>query len=166
MLAREMVDSLSDIVWSIHPVPDGLDSLVNRMRGFALDLLAGQGIAFEFRSALAGQSGLRVSLQARRSLFLIFKECIHNISRHSGCTAAQAELKAADREIVLTIEDNGKGRHPKQAPAGRGGTGIPGITRRAAMLGGAVDVDCAAGRGCRVTIRIPLRRSAFARWHI
>ncbi|MGA3240592.1 MAG: two-component regulator propeller domain-containing protein, partial [Bryobacteraceae bacterium] len=50
VLARELVDSMGDIVWSIRAVPDGLDSLVSRMRQFAFDLLAGQGIDFHLRS--------------------------------------------------------------------------------------------------------------------
>ena len=43
-LAREQMDSMSDIVWSIRAEPDGLDSLIWRMREFANDLLASQGL--------------------------------------------------------------------------------------------------------------------------
>ena len=81
---------------------------------------------------------MELSLQARRQLFLIFKECIHNVARHSGCTAVKAELKVADREIALTVEDNGRGLSPVERPSvSTGGSGIPGMRRRAESLGGA-----------------------------
>jgi len=163
VLARELVDSLSDVVWSIRAVPDGLDSLVSRMREFALDLLAGQGIDFELRAPQAGQKVQDLDLQARRHLLLMFKECIHNISRHSGCTAVRAELQVLDREILLTVEDNGKGLTTREAPpAGSGGNGIPGMRRRAEMLGGSVQFVSQPGEGCKVFMRLPLHRSVFA----
>ncbi len=87
-LARELVDSMSDIVWSIRTEPEGLYSLVRRMREFALDLLVSQGIEFELRTPQPLEN-LHLSLQARRQLFLMFKECIHNVSRHSGCSAVK-----------------------------------------------------------------------------
>jgi signal transduction histidine kinase len=163
VLAREMVDSLGDIVWSIRAVPEGLDSLVSRMREFALDLLAGQGIDFELRSPPAGQSVPQLSLQARRHLFLMFKECIHNVSRHSGCTAVRAELKIVEREILLTVSDNGRGFQPGEKPPRSGGNGIPGMRQRTEILGGSVQFFSKPGEGCTVSMRLPLRRGAFAK---
>jgi signal transduction histidine kinase len=165
VLARELVDSLSDIVWSIRSVPDGLDSLASRMREFALDLLAGQQIGFELRVPPAGQSGQQLSLQARRHLFLMFKECIHNASRHSACTAVKAELKVVEREILLTVTDNGRGLQPADiSPGSRGGNGIPGMQRRAETLGGSLLIVSEPAKGCTVSMKLPLRSSLFARY--
>jgi len=162
VLARELVDSLGDVVWSIRTVPDGLDSLVGRMREFALDLLAGQGIDFELRSPPAGHSVQHLTLQARRHLFLMFKECIHNVSRHSGCTAVKAELEVVDREILLTVADNGRGWNPVEVPPSKGGNGIPGMRRRAETLGGSLQIVSKPGEGSAVSMKLPLRRSPFA----
>jgi ligand-binding sensor domain-containing protein/signal transduction histidine kinase len=162
-LARELVDSMSDIVWSIRAEPDDLDSLVRRMREFALDLLTSQGIAFELRAPQPGENA-HLSLQARRHLFLMFKECIHNVSRHSGCTAVKAELKLVEREIALTVEDNGRGLNTMENPPGwMSGTGIPGMRRRAETLGGSIQFISKPGEGCTVSIRLPVRRGAFAK---
>ena len=165
VLAREMVDSLGDIVWSIRAVPDGLDSLVSRMREFALDLLAGQGIDFELRSPPAGHSVPNLNLQARRHLFLMFKECIHNASRHSGCTAVKADLQVVERELLLTVADNGRGMKPGIEPLrSSGGNGIPGMRQRAEMLGGSIEFVSRPGEGCTVSMRLPLGRSPLARY--
>ena|SRR5579871_897751 len=162
-LARELVDSMGDIVWSIRSEPHGLDSLVRRMREFALDVLGSQGIEFELRTSPSGET-IQLSLQTRRELFLIFKECIHNVSRHSACTAVKAVLKVLDREIELTVEDNGRGLNPAGKPPGStGGNGIPGMRSRAESLGGRMQLASKPGEGCAVAIHLPRRRGAFAK---
>jgi signal transduction histidine kinase len=162
-LARELVDSMGDIVWSIRSEPHGMDSLIRRMREFALDVLASQGIDFELRTPDTGET-VQLSLQARRELFLIFKECIHNVARHSGCTAVKAELKVLDREIALTVQDNGGGVNTAEKPAGStGGNGIPGMRRRAESLGGRMQLTSKPGEGCSVEIHLPTRHGAFAK---
>jgi len=162
-LARELVDSMGDIVWSIRSEPHGMDSLIRRMREFALDVLASQGIDFELQTPHTGEN-VHLSLQARRQLFLMFKECIHNVARHSGCTAVKAELKVEEREITLTVEDNGSGFGVVDKPPGwSGGNGIPGMRRRAESLGGSMQFVLKPGEGCTVAIHLPARRGAFAK---
>jgi signal transduction histidine kinase len=108
---------------------------------------------------------VHLNLQARRHLFLMFKECLHNASRHSGCTAVKAELIVVEREIVLSVEDNGRGWEPKEKPPGSaGGTGIPGLRRRAETLGGTIQFVSKAGEGCKVSVSLPLRRGPFAKY--
>jgi signal transduction histidine kinase/streptogramin lyase len=165
-LARELVDSMNDIVWSIHSEVRGMDSLIRRMREFGIDLLSSQGIDFELRTPAAGKN-VELSLQARRQVFLIFKECIHNAARHSRCTAVVAELKIADREAVLTIEDNGTGLRQEDKTVGArselpGGTGIPNMRRRSQELGGRMQLTSKPCEGCCVEIRFPMRRGPFA----
>jgi len=166
-LARELVDSMSDIVWSIRSEAHGMDSLIRRMREFAIDLLSSQGIDFELRTPPLGKN-VELSLQARRQVFLIFKECIHNAARHSRCTAVVAELKIADREAVLTIEDNGTGlKQDEKTPGTKselpGGTGIPNMRKRSQELGGSMKLTSKPGAGCHVEIRFPMRLGPFAR---
>ncbi len=155
-LARELVDSMSDIVWSIRAVPDGVDSLLRRMREFANDLLESRAIAFELRTP-SEAAHFQLGLQTRRELFLIFKECLNNASRHSGCTNVKADLVVEGREIVLCVRDNGCGLHNgSQAPT-RGGAGMPNLRKRAQSLGGQVKWTSGPEGGCRVEARLPLQ---------
>jgi ligand-binding sensor domain-containing protein/signal transduction histidine kinase len=165
MLSRELVDSMADIVWSIRAAPDDLVSLDSRMREFALDLLAGQGIEFQLRST--DSSGhVRLGLEARRHLFLIFKECLHNAARHSGCSLVKASIEAMDQEVRLTVEDNGRGFPADNgAPVRRRGqNGIPNIRRRAEALGGSVEIRSSPGNGSVVFLVAPLKRARFANY--
>jgi signal transduction histidine kinase len=140
-----------------------MDSLIRRMREFALDLLDSQGIEFELRTPRAGED-VQLSLQARRQLFLIFKECIHNAARHSRCSAVIAEMKVVDRDVLLTVDDNGAGVSlEERAPGLTGGMGIPNMRKRAESLGGRMQLTSKAGVGCCVTIHIPARHGVLAR---
>jgi ligand-binding sensor domain-containing protein/two-component sensor histidine kinase len=165
-LARDMVDSMSDIVWSIRVEPEGVDSLIRRMREYGIDVLESQAIGFELR-APESILHLRLSLQGRRQLFLIFKECIHNAARHSGGSLVTAELEVVDREIVLRVRDNGAGGgHANGSPRSNGGTGIPSMKRRAESLGGRVEWSAVPGVGCTVEVRLPMRRGVFPKSHV
>ena len=162
ILARELVDSMGDIVWSIRSEAHGMESLIRRMREFAIDLLSSQGIDFELRTPQLGKN-VELSLQARRQVFLIFKESIHNAARHSRCAAVIAELKIADREAVLTIEDNGAGFDPEsKIPGWNGGTGLSNMRRRSQELDGRMELTSRPGEGCRVAIHFPVGRSTRA----
>ncbi len=95
-VARELVDGMSDIVWAINPKHDHLSNLTRRMRRFAGDVLEARNIALEFRG-LDTQPDLRVGADFRRQVFLIFKEAINNIVRHSDSTRAEVEFGADAR---------------------------------------------------------------------
>ena len=162
-LARELVDSMSDIVWSIRAEPEGVDSLIRRMREFANDLLESQAIAFELR-APGPDTHIQLGLQARRQLLLIFKECLHNAARHSGCTAVEAELGVEGREILLRVQDNGRGLSSiGGAPRSNGGTGIPSMRRRAESLGGRMQWTSSPEGGCAVEVRLPMRHGRLSK---
>jgi ligand-binding sensor domain-containing protein/signal transduction histidine kinase len=162
-LARELVDSMSDVVWSIRSEPAGIDSLVRRMREFSYDLLVSQAIGFELRTP-AEAAKVELSLQARRQIFLIYKECIHNAARHSHCSRVVTELKVEDGEVLLSVTDDGVGLDGSApTPRVRGGAGLPSMRQRAESLGGDIRFHSAPGQGCTVSVRLPLRRGAFSK---
>jgi signal transduction histidine kinase/ligand-binding sensor domain-containing protein len=162
-LARELADSMSDVVWSIRAEPEGVDSLIRRMREFAIDLLESQAIGFELRAPQKSPH-LQLSLQARRQLFLIFKECIHNAARHSRCTSVVAEFEVAGQEILLRVRDNGRGIDDTGGSPGRnGGNGIPSMKRRAESLGGRMEWTASPGGGCTAEAHLPVKHSAFGK---
>ena len=151
--ASEMLESMNDIVWSLRSSGARVESLVERMRDFAIDVLSPAGIKF----TLACDEGLqenKLSGDARRQLLLIFKECVHNICKHAACREVRVELVAAGGKMIMTVSDDGRG--PRWAAESRG-NGVPSMTRRARSLGGEVEIGERPGGGFRVTLQIPIR---------
>ena len=89
----------------------------------------------------------------RREVFLVFKEAVHNVVRHSGCTEASIDLRRDGDSLVLEVADNGKGFALDQVTQGQG---LASMKRRAARLGGEARVH-SNGQGACVFLRVPLR---------
>ncbi|MCH5714778.1 sensor histidine kinase [Niabella hibiscisoli] len=66
---------------------------------------------------------LHLSMDARREIFLIFKEAINNIVKYARATHVLLSFNRKGNNLLLTIEDNGAGfeiAHPESAVRGNG----------------------------------------------
>jgi signal transduction histidine kinase len=162
--AREAVDSMSDIVWSIDPRLDDLSNVVFRVREFASDLLGGAGIEWQL-GAQPEFDKVKLTPQQRRQLFLIFKEAINNAARHAFCNCVSLSLTVVHNQVIGEIRDDGRGFAVTSLPEipgdGRGGHGLENIRKRAAQLGGQLTIDSSPGGGTTVKLQFPLKRP----WH-
>jgi len=152
--SRELVDSMSDIVWAINPNRDHLSDLTQRMRHFSSDILGGCNIEFVFEAHDMGRD-IRLGTDLRRQIFLIFKEAINNVAKHSGCTKAEIEFRIQKDGISLTIRDDGKGFASTQTSSGHG---LVSMHERARELGARLDIESDCGRGTTVSLNVPLGR--------
>jgi ligand-binding sensor domain-containing protein/two-component sensor histidine kinase len=149
-LARELVDSMSDIVWATDPNRDRVGDLAQRMRLFAGEGLGGSDV--EFRLLVNGiTESQKLSPNVRRQIYLIFKECIHNVTRHSAATQAIVHLERENGSLVLKIVDNGKGFEALRSYPGRG---LASIRERAKSVGANVQWTSAPG-GTTVKLSVP-----------
>jgi ligand-binding sensor domain-containing protein/signal transduction histidine kinase len=162
-LARELLDSMNDIVWSIRSGDEGVESMTRRMREFSGEFLQPAGIGFAFDNG-AAPAGLKLTLNSRRQIFLIYKECLHNALKHSGCANVRASFEVDMREAVLTVGDDGKGMNGgagQRSPASGGGNGLRNMRHRAENLGGTVKFGDRPGGGVQVVLRLPVRKRTF-----
>jgi signal transduction histidine kinase len=121
------------------------------MRRFANDLLSARGIKLRVQSS--GEQEIRVAADVRREIFLIFKECVNNAVRHSGCDAMDIELIVESGRLQLKMADNGRGLDPNATPAGHG---LNNMRRRAQGLAGELEVLSGEAGGVSVRLRVPL----------
>ena len=150
-ISRELVDSMNDIVWAINPAKDNLYYLALRMREFANDVLVPRGIRFEFRAAKREQE-LPIGAEPRRQIFLIFKECVHNVVRHANCTQVEIDVRMEGTRLVVRVRDNGSGFDPRAAVNGHG---LSSMRDRARRLGGTITI-ATDDRGTAVALEVPL----------
>jgi ligand-binding sensor domain-containing protein/signal transduction histidine kinase len=158
-LSRDLVDSMNDIVWAINPKRDHLSDLTQRMRRHASDVFTARDIEFSF-NAPDPQKNISLGADTRRELFLIFKESVNNIVKHSGCTAAEIEFQIADRALELRLHDNGQGFDPNIDSEGNG---LASMRQRAAKLGGALAISSDNGHGTTVRLKVPLNQRGWKR---
>jgi signal transduction histidine kinase/ligand-binding sensor domain-containing protein len=151
-IARGIVAEMSDIVWAVNPRHDRFEELVHRMRRFASDVLGGADIELKFETEKL-PAGIAVPLDARRPLYLIFKEAVNNVARHSGATETNIRLELDHHLLIMTVEDNGCGFDPASRYSGEG---LTSIARRMRNLGGSAAWDSRPGGGTRFTANLPL----------
>lgn len=166
--SREMVDSMSDIVWAINPDKDHLSDLIQRMRRFASDVLEAQDIAYRFHLDEKHRD-LALGADIRREVYLIFKESVNNLVKYAEATEVEMSVLIENNFLVVKVKDNGKGFivpgsfvaeydfAREKADAGFGGNGLINMRRRAENLGGRFQVESKINGGTRVTFEIPTR---------
>lgn len=152
--SRELVDSMSDIVWAINPKKDNLSDLTGRMRRFASDVLTAGNIKFNWHTTHL-EKDIPVGANVRREIYLIFKESINNIVKHSGCTEADIELHFDNENLRLILRDNGKGFDTSGKSDGHG---LTSMSERAAGLGGEVQIVSQPEKGTVITLKVPLEQ--------
>jgi signal transduction histidine kinase len=151
--SRELVDSMSDIVWAINPKRDSLGDLAQRMRRFASDLFTANDIEFRF-NAREAELPHKLEADLRRQVFLIFKEAAHNIVRHSHCSTVEVDLHIENHFITLTLKDDGQGFDTAQTSQGHG---LSSMTQRAKTLGATMAISSRPG-ATTVSLKVPLAR--------
>lgn len=151
--SRELVDSMSDIVWAINPQKDHLSDLIKRMRLFASDIFTARNIKFRF-NAPGHDQDIRMGANIRREVFLIFKESVNNLVRHSGCTEAEIEFRVENDQLALRVSDNGSGFDLSRQSEGHG---MVSMRERARHMGGDFEVESGKGRGTIVNLKLPLQ---------
>jgi signal transduction histidine kinase len=156
-IARGMAGEMSDIVWAINPRHDRFDVLVHRMRRFAEDTLGGKSIELDFATSLLVEDST-VPLEIRRPLYLIFKEAVNNVARHSGGTRVSIHLDQDRVSLKLTVEDNGHGFDSNKLYEGEG---LASISRRTRDIGGTADWTSREDAGTRFTAILPLRARGY-----
>jgi signal transduction histidine kinase/ligand-binding sensor domain-containing protein len=152
-LSRELVDSMSDIVWAVNPQKDRLDDLTHRMRRFASNLFTAQQIDFQFHTPDEDQE-VKIGANMRRELFLIFKEGVNNIARHSKCARADLEFRFEGQRLFLKMRDDGRGFDHSQEGTGNG---LVNMRERAHASGGDISIVSTPGNGTMVSVTIPLK---------
>jgi len=159
-LSRELVDSMSDIVWAINPRRDHLGDLAHRMRRFASDVLVGVGADLELRTPVERADAL-LGADVRREVFLIFKESINNAARHSGCKHVEVHLKLEGSHLLLSVQDDGRGFASQAEGQGHG---LASMRERARRLGGHLETTSEAGQGTIIRLAVPLGHHERVKW--
>jgi ligand-binding sensor domain-containing protein/signal transduction histidine kinase len=149
-ISRSSVSSMGDIVWAINPKKDSLLELVRRMRSFAEETLGQKDILADFEAR--GISGeMRLDAEVRRNVYLIFKESLNNIVRHSRAEKVKIVLEVLKNSLILKITDDGAG-----FDTGKNfdGNGLTNMKRRAADLNGELKIFSEPGKGTAIFLEI------------
>jgi signal transduction histidine kinase len=88
--------------------------------------------------------------------YRVVQEALTNVLKHGGGARAVIRLAYGERELVITVTDDGSpaGYGPPGSPGA--GRGLIGLRERVGLYGGELDAGPRPGGGWRVRVRIPL----------
>lgn len=160
LASRELIDKMSDIVWSLNPNNESFEQLQNRMMTFAAMMLSPRHIRYDFVVA-DGVKTKQFAGEQRKNIFLIFKEALYNIVKYAACSVVNNSLTInSDDHLVMTIKDDGKGFDVaacmKDHAGALGGNGIKNMHARAGDIQAKLCIHSIINKGTTVQLDLSL----------
>jgi signal transduction histidine kinase len=155
-ISGKVVDEMSDIIWAMNPKNDNLDSFVTYLRQHASEYLSTAGIDANL-SFPEDCPPVPMTSEQRRNLFLVVKEALHNVVRHSGATGVTMTITWVNGMLDFRIEDNGKGFDPEAVSLS--GNGMTTMRKRIGAIGGDYSIASEPGKGTRIGFSVQLNFS-------
>lgn len=154
--ARELRESMADIVWSADPRRDNVEEFIQKCRQAAFALLGDQELEFRVRSSPSLDMPLPPLI--RCNLLRLYKEALTNVARHARSTHTLIEIAVEGSSLLLKISDDGCGfSEPKDA------NGLVYMKERAAAMQANLSISSESEAGTVVEVVVPLK-AARARW--
>ncbi len=146
-LSRSAMLKMRDAVWVMDARKDNWQSLVDRINEFASEHLGAKELSYNLNpSNLSNEEEIEGSI--RQHLYLVAKEAIANIIKHSNADKVDINLYKTKNEISLTIKDNGI-----VDTQGTAGLGVSNMERRIEELSGKLDITITDGY--QIAVKIP-----------
>lgn len=148
-VARDLSESLKEVVWSVKPEHDNLESVIRYFKSFCGEFFEDTDIKCTFHTNTYTEN-ISVSPEYRRNLFLIFKEALNNMLKHSDAKNATIEISITNTMLAISITDDGKGID--EAVQKINSSGLVNMKRRAALLGMRMEIKKHHPRGTKISL--------------
>ncbi len=106
--SNELLNKMNAIIWSMSSSNDSLGNLTAYIRSYALEYFEGTGVDCRI-SIPEDLPNIEVIGEIRRNVFLVVKEALNNILKHSKATKVMLKLEKVPGGLTLIIHDNGVG---------------------------------------------------------
>ncbi len=126
-----------------------------------VDAINWHGIEFEKRTGVRCQFKSKLKKRVfekdlSTGIFRVYQETLTNVARHANATKVTTTLEATNENIILKVQDNGKGFEQSEVKSNNT-LGLVGMRERAIMFGGKITIESEKGKGTIVTLQVPLK---------
>ena len=142
------------MVWSLQSEKGSLGKLMDRVEEQTHVMLDPGEVECNI-SLSRDYNGLELREEIMQNAFLIFKEALTNIVKHSNADKVEITVHSLDNRLFLAIADNGTSYSPNES--NKGGNGLKNMQRRADKMSGRLTIS--NNEGVRIELLVP---KAFA----
>jgi two-component system, NarL family, sensor kinase len=135
--ATGVVDKMNEIIWSMNRQYDTLDDLIVYTRQHAVEFLQNHCLKYHF-NVPEYIPNVQITGEQRRNIYLVIKESLHNIVKHSGASTVDVSFDL-NGGLGGRIHDNGKGIETNGQR--RFGNGLTNMRQRMESIGGTLEIE-------------------------
>ena len=145
-ISRQLVDNMSDIVWVVNPRRDSLHDLILRLKDSYAEILSSLEISFKAKN-LEKLIEVKLPMDIKQNLFLIFKEAINNSIKHSNCKRIVLEANLRNDILEISLTDDGIGFDENKIIQGNG---LKNMISRANQIEGKIKIKSSINYGTSI----------------
>jgi PAS domain S-box-containing protein len=151
-VAKRLDSEVDFLAWELRPAALDEFGLTTALDNFIREWSEHYRIGAEFHTS--GLTGIRLRGDAETNLYRIAQEALNNVFKHAEATRIDILLERRDKNVMLVIEDNGKGFDSNEEMNVNNGLGLISMRERAALIGGSLEIE-STSEGTTVFIRVP-----------
>ena len=158
---QRAINAIRDLSYDLQPPALAEMGLVKALEIYCEEFSGQLGIKVDFQSA--GLNLFRLDSNTEIHLYRLVQEGLNNIRKHAGTDRAVVRLVGVFPNIILRIEDSGKGFDIKKREIELGDEkrmGLRSMRERTGLLGGQMIVQSRPMQGTRIFIKIPCQEDA------
>jgi two-component system sensor histidine kinase DegS len=153
-LARSTLEDMRRIVFELRPLDFDAAGFIPGIRHYIADFQEKTGIQINFKTK--GENR-RYPPVVEIGVFRVIQEALNNIRRHAEVDRADVTLLAGEKEVSVTVRDQGRGFSLEEAQEQIMSFGLKGMRERIQFLGGSLEVTSLPGKGTTVKALIPVK---------
>ena len=152
-LVRSNLADARNTIWNMRSQVLETGNLASAL-GDILQQLSGN-TAVEGRMRVEGRLR-RLPPVTENNLLRIGQEAITNAMKHAQARLIEVVLEFAEKEVRLSVKDDGRGFDPAQPRAAHSGFGLVGMRERGEELQARLSVSSIRGRGTEIVLVVPV----------
>jgi two-component sensor histidine kinase len=145
--------AMDDIIWSVNSHNDSLQETIARMRRYAAELFDNSEINCHLQLA-ENTENKKLSMEQRRDVYLIYKETLNNIQKHSYAKNVWIEVDQDQNHLCMRVKDDGKGFNTSIMTHRNG---LKNLRSRAEKWNGKIKIRSEEDNGTTIEIKIPMK---------
>jgi signal transduction histidine kinase len=150
--SSEMVNKLNDIVWAVNPNYDSVESLMNRLQEYAMQMSTVKNISCHLEIE-ENIYQIKLPMEYKKNIYLLCKEAINNAIKYSGATDLLVKAEIYHHKLLVVISDNGCGFDEEIVSKGNG---LLNMQQRAAEMNAVLKKETFIGKGSSIKLLVNL----------
>jgi PAS domain S-box-containing protein len=157
-ILQDSITAVRDLSYDLHP--PGMDQLglVRTVYQYCEDFSEKNDVSVDFYTA--GMKDLKLNFDTEINLYRLIQEGLNNIKKHADASQVIVRLVASAPNIILRIEDNGRGFDVKRRLARslkEKRLGLSSMEERVSLLDGAIKIKSRPSKGTKIFIEVPYK---------